>query len=107
MYVLPLEAPVCVTYERRSSHSLFLGAGNIHQLCVQSHIPDLDTRYSFVTTQNYLTPSRIGELDYAKRCAQAVRIDWEGSGVAKCVDGKEGTRLLKRSVKRINELGIT
>jgi len=88
-------------------HGALECAGNIHQLCVQSHVPSLLTRYSFLTTQNYLAPSRIGELDYAKRCAAAVRIDWEGSGVAKCVQGREGTRLLKESAERTKEMGVS
>lgn len=41
---------------------------------------------------NYQTPfpSDIGKVDFAKKCAKTVGVDWEGSGVAKCVEGKEG-----------------
>jgi hypothetical protein len=43
---------------------------------------------------NYQTPvpSDIGKASLARRCAQTVGLNWEDSGVAKCIEGKEGKR---------------
>jgi hypothetical protein len=43
---------------------------------------------------NYQTPfpSDIGKVTLARRCAQTVGVNWEDSGVAKCIEGKEGKR---------------
>jgi hypothetical protein len=43
---------------------------------------------------NYQTPfpSDIGKVSLARRCAQTVGANWEDSGVAKCIEGKEGKR---------------
>ncbi|KAJ9094857.1 hypothetical protein QFC19_007786 [Naganishia cerealis] len=87
------------------SVSILIGAGNIHQLCMQQHTFDLllsaslmdadDSQpylsaalppyWSFTLAQNFIDSSRTGDLDYAKQCAKAVGVDWEKSGVAHCV----------------------
>lgn len=42
----------------------------------------------------------------SRDCAKVAGIDWEGSGIAECVAGEEGKRLLKESIERTRELGI-
>lgn len=46
--------------------------------------------WSFIQAQNYFDPRKIGSLEYAQMCADAVGLEWEKSGVAKCVNGAGG-----------------
>lgn len=48
----------------------------------------------------------IGDDKVSRDCAEALGIDWEGSGIAACVAGDEGAELLKKSVVQTKELGI-
>lgn len=120
------------------------GAGNIHQLCMQQHTlttaltpptssspsdaPYLSTAlppyWSFTLAQNFLDSTRTGDLEYAKECAKAVGVDWQASGVARCVgqagadepvteeteeteDGAEGQQLLLESVKKLIDMNVS
>lgn len=67
---------------------------------------------------NYQTPfpSDIGKISLARRCAQTVGVDWEDSGVQKCIEGNEGKReglakegyeLLRDNVETTLENNIT
>jgi hypothetical protein len=67
---------------------------------------------------NYQTPfpSDIGRIGLAKRCVKAVGIDWEKSGVGKCIEGKaekheglgkEGYELLVKSVEETGRANIS
>lgn len=84
--------------------------------------PSLPPYWSFTLAQNFIDWSRTGDLDYAKQCAKAVGVDWEGSGVARCVgaagdddvvgeaegvDGEEGQALLLESVERLIDWDVT
>lgn len=101
--------------------------GNAHQLCLLEHLP-LSTFYANIACQNYQDfPGKIGTLGLTKQCAQASKVDWEGSGVGRCVEGKtkrvgdgheeggesvevlgkEARRLLKKSVKRTAKRGVS
>lgn len=93
------------TYGVECKHGDIECAGNIHQLCVQEHVrtsvsnetmpphkeaqgdrSTLPAVWNFIQAQNYYEPRRIGELEYAKRCAVAAGIDWDESGVSRCVE---------------------
>lgn len=96
------------TYGVECKHGDLECAGNIHQLCVQEHVrtsignetlpprrkasgvegerSTLPAVWNFIQAQNYYEPRKIGELEYAKRCAVAAGVDWDGSGVARCVE---------------------
>jgi hypothetical protein len=67
--------------------------GNAHQLCLHEHL-SLPDFYAVLSCMNYQTPfpSDIGKVSLARRCAQTVGVNWEDSGVAKCIEGKEGKR---------------
>jgi hypothetical protein len=61
-------------------------------------------------------PGDIGQISLAKRCTKAVGVDWEESGVGKCIEGKEGKReglakegyeLLKDNVEVTQATNIT
>ncbi|KAJ9097723.1 hypothetical protein QFC21_004761 [Naganishia friedmannii] len=128
------------TYGVKCLHGDRECAGNIQQLCVQQHTFDstlspslmedadpepylnagLPPYYSFVLAQNFIDSSRTGDLDYAKKCAEAVGVDWEESGVAQCVGnagsddfeitetgGEEGQQLLYQSAYKLLDLDIT
>jgi hypothetical protein len=67
---------------------------------------------------NYQTPfpSDIGKVSLARRCAQTVGVNWEESGVAKCIEGKEGKReglakegyvLLRNNVEQTLEANVS
>ena len=66
---------------------------------------------------NYGTfPGAIGTLDLAKRCAKTVGVDWEQSGVGRCIEGKhpkegklgkQAKRLLVDNVKATIEQNVT
>lgn len=92
--------------------------GNIQQLCA-AHIwqpkhsdgevdkvkPWADW-WDFVQCINYGPRVKIGEDEYAKRCARIVGHDWVGEQVQSCVTNGTGTQLLLDSVKRAQELEI-
>jgi hypothetical protein len=80
--------------------------------------------WSFTLAQNFIDSSRTGDLDYAMQCAKAVGVDWETSGVSKCVgragadepmteeteeteDGTEGQELLLESVNKLIDLHVS
>jgi len=67
---------------------------------------------------NYQTPfpSDIGKVSLARRCAQTVGVNWEDSGVSKCIEGKEGKKeglakegyeLLRTNVEQTLEANVT
>jgi len=91
--------------------------GNAHQLCLHEHL-SLPDFYAVLSCMNYQTPfpSDIGKVSLARRCAQAVGVKWEDSGVAKCIEGKEGKRqglakegyeLLRENVEQTLEANVS
>ena len=100
--------------------------GNIHDLCLQRHVP-LPEFYASVQCQNFETPfpGKIGDVALTRRCATASKVDWWGSGVGECILGKgarrddgkratkkgtvgeEGKRLLVESIGRTEAAGVT
>jgi hypothetical protein len=86
-------------------------AANIQQLCVAEHTSKFDW-WEFVQCQNYQSQDKIGDPDVALNCAGSVGIDWEKSGVGKCIGmdgsgkGIEGIRLLKENIQMTEKLGI-
>ncbi|KAF9009076.1 hypothetical protein BDQ17DRAFT_1301408 [Cyathus striatus] len=87
-------------------------AGNVQQLCVAKHA-SRSSWWEFVQCQNYEGRQKIGNKDVVLKCAQVARIDWENSGVGKCIGldgsgtGAEGVALLQDSVLLGHDLGIT
>lgn len=69
--------------------------------------------WGFVQCQNFEGRESVGRPEVALKCANAVQIDWETSGVGRCagLDGKgkgsEGVRLLHKSVRLGQSLQIT
>jgi len=80
--------------------------GNIHELCAIAHTPSSQQWWPFLQCINYEGSSRIGLDKVSRDCAAVSGIDWEGSGIAKCVSGKEGRKLLRKSIKRTKKMGI-
>lgn len=62
-------------------------AGNAHQLCVAAHT-SLEQFYAVVSCMNYDFPGAIGTVALTRRCSETAGIDWWGSGVGRCVQGK-------------------
>lgn len=76
--------------------------GNAHQLCLHAHLP-LSTFYANLACQNYQHfPGDIGKLSLTKQCAEASKVDWMGSGVGGCIEGRRG-RLGKEAKKLFKE----
>ncbi|WVR06078.1 hypothetical protein IAU60_003106 [Kwoniella sp. DSM 27419] len=63
--------------------------GNAHQLCLYTHLP-LKEFVAVVDCQNYYSsfPGDIGTLRSVKQCVKAVGIDWDDSGIGRCIEGK-------------------
>ena len=96
--------------------------GNVHELCFMHKLRskragkeyDLSpsaaqrTWWEYVQCLNYEGTAKIGQVALAKKCANIVGgPKWEGSGgIQECVEGKEGTSLLKKSVVQSHKLGI-
>uniref|UniRef100_V5EX73 Uncharacterized protein n=1 Tax=Kalmanozyma brasiliensis (strain GHG001) TaxID=1365824 RepID=V5EX73_KALBG len=89
-------------------------AGNVQQLCVQDALnpvragEDYDLSpsaaqkkwWNFLQCQNYAGTSKIGNEDLAQRCLRLVDgPSWDKDGIAKCVHGKRGRKLLQHSIK--------
>ncbi|OWZ50545.1 hypothetical protein C368_06688 [Cryptococcus neoformans 125.91] len=71
-------------------HGLTEAYGNAHQLCLYNHVP-LTQFWAAIECMNFPSsfPKDIGKVGFTKQCAEAVGVDWWGSGVGKCVEGKE------------------
>jgi len=80
--------------------------GNIHQLCLAKYAKESSVWWPFIQCSNYQGRATIGTENAARHCAQVAGIDWVESGVAECVAGEEGPRLLRESVVRGQGLGI-
>ncbi|KIR59148.1 hypothetical protein I314_05132 [Cryptococcus bacillisporus CA1873] len=99
--------------------------GNAHQLCLYHHLP-LTEFWAAVECMNFPSsfPKDIGKVGFTKQCAETVGVDWWGSGVGKCVEGKrgkgkgkkdkkdyrvgkEGRKLLVENIRETEETGIT
>ncbi|KZP00181.1 hypothetical protein CALVIDRAFT_552989 [Calocera viscosa TUFC12733] len=93
------------TYGVTCMHGPYECSGNIHELCVMSRFPQ-ETWWPFVTCLNYNGKEKIGLEGTAKKCAGVVGINWVESGVGACVDGLEGSDLLRESVRNTTALGI-
>lgn len=89
-------------------------AGNIQQLCVQDALnpvragEDFDLSpsaaqkkwWNFLQCQNYAGLSKIGDEGLAQRCLRVVDgPSWQKDGIAKCVHGKQGKKLLQHSLR--------
>ncbi|KAJ1018592.1 hypothetical protein NDA16_004874 [Ustilago loliicola] len=97
-------------------------AGNIQQLCVQDALnpvragEDFDLSpsaaqkrwWNFLQCQNYAGLSKIGDEELAQRCLRVVDGPaWEKDGIAKCVHGKQGRKLLQNSIKASKHSNLT
>ena len=98
--------------------------GNMQQLCFaertgQSHLAlyqtdndsELEHREDWKTWWNFVqcmrwSPSRIGDDSLARDCAKLVKVNWDDGPYQDCVDGKQGARLLRESVKQSKAMGI-
>ncbi|KAM6495894.1 hypothetical protein JOM56_008600 [Amanita muscaria] len=86
-------------------------AGNVQQLCVAKHASQSHW-WEFVQCQNFGGREHVGQPSLALKCARAVGIDWESSGVGQCAGldgsgtGAEGVKLLQDSVALTSKLGI-
>lgn len=110
--------------------------GNAHELCLHAHLP-LSTFYATLACMNYQDfPGDIGKVELTRRCAETNKVDWWGSGLGQCIEGKhngtstgtdmgeartraekgkgwkkliakEGHRRLLSSVKSTQEAGVT
>ncbi|KAI3486749.1 hypothetical protein L1887_49699 [Cichorium endivia] len=89
-------------------------AGNVQQLCVQDALnpvragEDFDLSpsaaqkkwWNFLQCQNYAGLAKIGDEDLAQRCLRLIDGPaWQKDGIADCVHGKHGRKLLQHSVK--------
>ena len=65
-------------------------AGNAILLCLFEHLP-LPDFLGILACQNFQTPfpGDIGKVSLARQCAEASKVDWWGSGVGQCVQGKK------------------
>lgn len=87
--------------------------GNAHQLCLHKNL-SLQDFYANIACQNYQDfPGEIGSVAYTRRCAEASGVDWNGSGVGRCIErkekyglGKEARKLLRNNVKRTEQSGV-
>ena len=88
--------------------------GNAHQLCLHKHL-SLEDFYANVACQNYQSlPGEIGHVEYTKQCAKASSVDWEESGVGRCIEheqkhglGKEARGLLRDNVRDTAERNVS
>ncbi|KAK4685793.1 hypothetical protein P7C73_g4352, partial [Tremellales sp. Uapishka_1] len=87
--------------------------GNAHQLCLQQHLP-LETFYAVLSCMDFTTPfpDQIGSLELTKHCAEIAGVNWDESGVGRCIEGKKGKlgkeakRALWLNAKRTRETGV-
>lgn len=106
--------------------------GNAHQLCLYNHVP-LTQFWAAVECMNFPSsfPKDIGTVGFTRQCAETVGVDWWGSGVGKCVEGKkrmgkvkkdketqaeekegyyvgkEGRKLLLENIRETEKTGVT
>ncbi|KAF8341258.1 uncharacterized protein EI90DRAFT_3033274 [Cantharellus anzutake] len=80
--------------------------GNIHELCVAKYSGASSIWWPFLRCLNYGGAESIGLERTAKECSKVSDIDWSQSGIEACVNGEEGPRLLRESVKHTKQLGI-
>ncbi|SPC68168.1 probable conserved hypothetcial protein [Ustilago sp. UG-2017b] len=96
--------------------------GNIQQLCVQDALnpvragQDFDLSpsaaqkrwWNFLQCQNFAGVSKIGDEELAQRCLRVVNgPEWHKDGIAKCVHGKQGRKLLQNSIKASKHSNLT
>ncbi|SAM86512.1 probable conserved hypothetcial protein [Ustilago bromivora] len=96
--------------------------GNIQQLCVQDALnpvragQDFDLSpsaaqkrwWNFLQCQNFAGVSKIGDEELAQRCLRVVDgPEWHKDGIAKCVHGKQGRKLLQNSIKASKHSNLT
>ncbi|EJU06576.1 hypothetical protein DACRYDRAFT_19671 [Dacryopinax primogenitus] len=93
------------TYGVTCKHGPQECAGNIHELCMISRVPQTKW-WPYVICLNFMGKDKIGLGETAKRCAEVVSVDWVESGIEACVDGLEGSDLLRESVRNTTALGI-
>lgn len=82
-------------------------AGNIHELCVARHWPKTRDWWAFLQCVNLGGREKVGVLGVSKLCAKSIGIDWKEDGIEQCVQGEEGSMLLKQSLNWTRELGVT
>ena len=88
-------------------HGEYECAGNIHELCAIAHTSSHQQWWPFLRCLNYQGRNQIGLEDVSKKCARIVGLDWDGSGIAACVAGEEGRRLLHESIENSKRRQIT
>ncbi|TXT15646.1 hypothetical protein VHUM_00149 [Vanrija humicola] len=63
-------------------------AGDAHELCLVENLP-LTQWYAVLTCMNFAHfPGAIGQLAFTRQCAEASGVDWWGSGVGRCIQGR-------------------
>lgn len=68
--------------------------------------------WDFLQCENFQGADKVGLPETADKCARTVGFDLEETGISKCAgldDGKgeEGLQLLRESVNRTLEMGVT
>ena len=101
-------------------HGLMECIGNVQELCAAKYLSQ-EEWWRFLQCENSFGRSEIGTPKTARRCATRAGFDWNASGVGACADvlpgdgdelpggdrvEVEGIELLKKSVRRSQELGI-
>ncbi|KAI0796787.1 hypothetical protein C8Q75DRAFT_862589 [Abortiporus biennis] len=86
-------------------------AGNVQELCAVKY-ESTETWWNFVQCQNAEGRYQVGLPEVAKRCADVAGIDWNGitgacAGQDHPESAGEGIELLKKSVLKTTELGVT
>ncbi|KAL1413392.1 hypothetical protein Q8F55_001154 [Vanrija albida] len=67
-------------------------AGDAHQLCLVENLP-LAQWYAVLSCMNFgHFPGAIGQLAFTRKCVEASGVDWWGSGVGRCIQGRHPER---------------
>jgi len=93
-------------YGTTCKHGPLECAGNVHELCAAKYAGDSSAWWPFLHCLNHQGLELIGLEGIAVYCAQIAKIDWVDSGIETCVNGEEGSRLLRESVRQSQKLGI-
>lgn len=80
--------------------------GNAHELCLVKHL-DPAQWYAALACLNFESPfpGKIGDVELTRRCVEATKLDWWGSGVGQCIQGKKAKKDDGQKAKKTNHLG--
>lgn len=80
--------------------------GNAHELCLVKHL-DPAQWYAVLACLNFESPfpGKIGDVKLTRRCVEATKLDWWGSGVGQCIQGKKAKKDDGQKAKKANHLG--